>query len=217
MTKIVWQDLMNRKFLNFWGRRINRYSALCIWGRRMKLTKKKYVCIYIYIYFLCVYLFIYFVVVMPLLPGLGSRQINIYTYKSFRRVFLPDGFARFYGDLSKNIVITEILKMAALVLLEKWGCDQQWGEVSQRQKCPLLISQVLLFKGCYCYNHMVRHLYAVAAHGGLSALLSVWWGRLTKKRAAKMRRYDFCCVSEWLWQPPPSYQHLDGWQRDFTA
>jgi hypothetical protein len=38
-----------------------------------------------------------------------------------RRVFLPDGFARIYGNLSKNIVITEILKMAALVLLEKWG------------------------------------------------------------------------------------------------
>jgi hypothetical protein len=47
---------------------------------------------------------------------------------------------------------------------------------------------------------MVRHLYAVAAHGGLSALLSVWWGRLTEKRAAKMRSYDFCFVSEWLWK-----------------
>lgn len=57
-----------------------------------------------------------------------------------------------------------------------------------------------MLKGCYCYNHMVRHLYAVAAHGGLSALLSVWWGRLTEKRAAKMRSYDFCCVSEWLWK-----------------
>jgi hypothetical protein len=58
MTKIVWQDLMNRKFLNFWGTRINRYSALCIWGRRMKLTI--YIYIYIYTYFLCVYLFFFF-------------------------------------------------------------------------------------------------------------------------------------------------------------
>lgn len=84
MTRISWRDLMVRTESLGWMDDFSRsFVDHGILGRRMhssqtkgttKLTKK-----YIFIYCSCIYLFIYFcvlttvMILMPLLPGLGSR------------------------------------------------------------------------------------------------------------------------------------------------